>query len=336
MIASRLALVVGQLQRGGAERQLFELAIRLDRSRLDPLVVCLSEVVDPYAGKLTEAGIDVVVLPRAGHRDFSRVRSLAGILSRHRIDLVHSFLIAANAYTWAATRLAGRRPYIASSRTCIPPRGRLGLWVHRRAFRGAQAVIANAKAVMEFTRDLYALPESRFTVIPNGVDLAPFEEAGRDREARRAMVRALFGLDDGEAMTGVQPGDMSGVVAGVVGRLSPEKNLPLLLEVARRLRSAGGLKRRSDGRISADALFSRARATMSPRPWRLATSSSRHRTPRGCRTRSWRRWRRVCLSSRRARAARRSWWRMVGADGSSRAVMRPRSPRRSRGSPRMK
>ena len=240
MIASRLALVVGQLQRGGAERQLFELAIRLDRSRLDPLVVCLSEVVDPYAGKLTEAGIDVVVLPRAGHRDFSRVRSLAGILSRHRIDLVHSFLIAANAYTWAATRLAGRRPYIASSRTCIPPRGRLGLWVHRRAFRGAQAVIANAKAVMEFTRDLYALPESRFTVIPNGVDLAPFEEAGRDREARRAMVRALFGLDDGEAMTGVQPGDMSGVVAGVVGRLSPEKNLPLLLEVARRLRAGAG------------------------------------------------------------------------------------------------
>ena len=206
MGASRLALVVGQLQRGGAERQLFELAIRLDRSRLEPLVICLSEVIHPYADRLRKEGIEVAVLPRAGHRDFSRVRSLAKILSHRRIDLVHSFLIAANAYTWAATRLAGGRPYVASSRTCIPPRGRFGHWVHRRAFLDASAVIANAKAVMEFTRDHYRLPERLFTVIPNGVDLAPFTAAGPGRDARRTMVRARFSLEEGAVVQAMWPG----------------------------------------------------------------------------------------------------------------------------------
>lgn len=228
MAGRRLAVVVGQLQRGGAERQLFELVTRLDRSLYDPLVICLSEVVDPYAGRLSEAGVEVIVAPRAGHRDLSRVRALASILSGRRIDLAHSFLLAANAYTWAATRLSGRRPYIASSRTCMPPRGRFAAWVHRRAFAGASAVIANAGAVMAFTSDLYGLPAERITVIPNGVDLRPFDAAAADRERRREAVRSRLGLA------------RDAVVAGAVGRLSPEKNFPLLVEAARRVRRESG------------------------------------------------------------------------------------------------
>jgi len=218
-----VALVVGQLQHGGAERQLFELAVRLDRSFFLPYVVCLSEVTHPYAGWLTEAGIEVAILPRAGHRDPGRVRRLARLLAERRTDLSHSFLLAANAYTWAASWLSGRRPFIASSRTCIPAAGVLATAIHRRAFRAARGVIANSRRVMQFTCDRYAVPVHSVRVVHNGVDLKSFPAPSDD--VRSAVRRAM----------GIAPEE---ILIGTIGRASPEKNLEMLLEVASALPTA--------------------------------------------------------------------------------------------------
>ncbi len=223
MPARAVAMVVGQLQLGGAERQLFELATRLDRSRYTPSVICLSEVAEPYAGMLREAGIAVDVLSRAGHNDIGRARRLARLLRERRADLVHSFLIAANAYTYVSCKLWGRRRFVASSRTCIPPRGTWAMMVHRRAFHAAEAVIANSRRVMEFTRDLYRLDEGRIRVIPNGVALEGYRD---DSGRRRKAARRSWGVADDE------------LLVGTIGRLSPEKNLALFLDVA--LRRCGG------------------------------------------------------------------------------------------------
>lgn len=213
--------MVGQLHSGGAERQLYELATRLDRGRFEPFVACLSQVTDPFGPMLASRGVEVRVLPRARSRELTRVAALARLLRSEGADLAHSYLLAANAYTWAATRLAGRRPFIASSRTCMPPRSRWSLAVHRRAFRSASAVVANARRVLEFTRDLYRIPEARLRVIPNGVPMEPFlAAASPDREQGRRALRAEWKADDAT------------VVAGSLGRLSAEKNLPLFLAMA--------------------------------------------------------------------------------------------------------
>jgi glycosyltransferase involved in cell wall biosynthesis len=216
----RVALVVGQLHTGGAERQLYELATRLDPERFEPLVVCLSEVSEPWAGRLRARGVEVEVLRRARSRDMGRVLSLARLLRGRRVALAHSFLLAANAYTWAATRLGGGIPYIASSRTCIPPVDRWSWRVHRRAFRRARAVIVNARGVGEFTRHLYGLRAELLRVIPNGVALEAFAGAA----GRGAVLRAQWGVADGAA------------VIGTLGRLSPEKNLAVFLRMAALLR----------------------------------------------------------------------------------------------------
>jgi len=218
-----VALVVGQLQHGGAERQLSELAVRLDRSSFRPYVVCLSEITHPYAGWLTEAGVEVCVLPRAGHRDAGRAWRLARLLASRRTDLSHAFLLAANAYTWAASWLAGRRPYIASSRTCIPAAGPLATAIHRRAFRSARAVIANSRRVMQFTCDRYAVPVHSVRVVHNGVALENYPPLADDV---RAAVRRAMGVADGE------------ILVGTIGRASPEKNLGMLLDVAAALPAA--------------------------------------------------------------------------------------------------
>lgn len=211
-----MALIVGQLQLGGAERQLYELAVRLERERWRPLVICLSEVEEPFGPRLRDRGIPVVIVPRSGHADPRRVRRLADTLIDHRIALSHSYLLAANAYTWAASWLAGRRPFVASSRTCIPAAGWLSNRIHRKAFRSAECVIANARRVKEFTCREYALEPSRVRVVPNGVDGAMFAAD----PASRIAVRRELGIAQDE------------FVAGTVARVSAEKNLDLLVDVA--------------------------------------------------------------------------------------------------------
>lgn len=217
----RVALVIGQLQMGGAERQLFELAVRLDRSRWEPVVVCLSEVAEPFAGRLRERGIAVEVLSRSTHYDPGRVFRLRRLLGRRRIDLAHSFLLVANAYVWAATRpgVAGGAgpPYIASSRICLSPSRWWLRLVHQRAFRGAAGVIANSTRVEDFTRELYDLPAGRIRVIRNGIDVKPFQA---ESAGARESVRSEMGIPQ-EAL-----------VVGSLGRLSPQKNLDLFLETA--------------------------------------------------------------------------------------------------------
>ncbi|HET6374250.1 MAG TPA: glycosyltransferase [Candidatus Polarisedimenticolia bacterium] len=228
----RVALVIGQLHLGGAERQLYELAARLDRSRHDPLVVCLSELTAPYAERLARLGIPVETLPRAGNREWGRARALARLLARHRVDLSHAFLLAANAYVYAAQMIesgAGlvrrRRPFIASSRVSSPPVGWLPALVHRRAFRAAAAVIANSRKVIEHTSRLYGVPQERFHLIHNGVALEEFPVSPSQQESqRREQTRRVLGAVD----------DTS-VLVGTMGRLAPQKNLDLFLDLAARL-----------------------------------------------------------------------------------------------------
>jgi glycosyltransferase involved in cell wall biosynthesis len=222
-----VALVIGQLHLGGAEGQLYELAVRMDRSRYVPFVVCLSEVAEPYAGRLGQQGVPVEIIPRSGHNELGRVFALARVLGRRRADLAHSFLLAANAYTYGAVTMgrlltwSRRVPFLASSRICSPHPGRWAMAVHRRAFLAAAAVIANSRLVARYTRDMFAVPESSMRVIHNGVDLESFAHTteGPEVHARDAARRELGAADQD-------------ILIGTLGRLARQKNLELFLEMA--------------------------------------------------------------------------------------------------------
>lgn len=211
-----MVLVIGQLQHGGAEGQLVHLARGLAGTPFEPSVACLSEVAEPHATRLREAGLPVLVLPRRGHRDLSRVRALAAFLGETGADLAHSFLVGANAYAYAASRLAGLRRLIVSSRTTMPMPTRSRRLVHSWVFRHAAMVIANSETVGEFTASYYGAPRERLRVVRNGVDLGPYREAAR----HRAAVRREMGIPE------------EAVVAGTLGRLAREKNLELFVDMA--------------------------------------------------------------------------------------------------------
>ncbi|NUP93657.1 MAG: glycosyltransferase, partial [Candidatus Omnitrophica bacterium] len=94
----RVGLIIGQLSWGGAERQLYELAIRLHRENFKPFIYCLSEDVFPYSSMLIDSGIEVRVIPRKSHFDIGRAWRLRSWLNRDCIDIAHSWLIDDDAY----------------------------------------------------------------------------------------------------------------------------------------------------------------------------------------------------------------------------------------------
>jgi glycosyltransferase involved in cell wall biosynthesis len=205
----RVGLVIGQLSVGGAERQLYELVSRIDRTRFHCVVYCLSERTAPFGPMMQEAGATLRVLRRGGHFDPTRVLRLADALRRDRVDIVHSFLFVANGYAWAARRLARVPHLITSARNCKDVGG-ARRWINRLAFAASDVVICNGEAVRSYVRRRYGAHPAHTVVIYNGVDLARFQRPAAVAPARRRRERLVV----------------------TVGRLVPQKDLDLFLDAA--------------------------------------------------------------------------------------------------------
>jgi glycosyltransferase involved in cell wall biosynthesis len=210
----RVGYVIGQLTRGGAERQLYELVRGIDRARFQCVVYCLSEDTQPFGEMIAATGVTVKALPRAGRLDFGRVLALARLARSDALDILHSFLVHASGYAWPARRLA-RVPHLITSARSGRTAGTVRDWIIRQAFRASDAVVCNGQAVREFVTRCYGAPPQRCRVIPNGVEFARFS----------AHRRQGPGHGDGRRPTIV-----------TVGRLVPAKDIGLFLEAAALLR----------------------------------------------------------------------------------------------------
>lgn len=180
----RVGLIIGQLSIGGAEGQLRELALRLDRSRFEPRVYCLADTPGDLRPEIEAAGVPVRVVGSAG---LARARRLAAALREDRIDLAHSWLFLANSYAAAARLLGVHAPLVTSARNC-KSQGLLHDAANVAAFRLSRLVVANSAAVRDYIVSHYRAPADRIRVVRNGVDTERFRPApGRDGEQRTVV-----------------------------------------------------------------------------------------------------------------------------------------------------
>ena len=207
----RVALVITDLDVGGAERALVALALGLDRRRWEPRVVCLAgEGV--LAGSLRAAGIEATCLGVNPRRPIAAVRALAREFRRDRPALVQSFLFHANIAARLAARLAGRPPVIGGLRVA-ERRRRWHLTLDRLTARLVVGSVCVSAGVRRFSIDAGRLDPDRLVVIPNGVDPARFDPAP-------AVDRATLGIPPAAILT------------LYVGRFDPQKGLDILLNAA--------------------------------------------------------------------------------------------------------
>jgi glycosyltransferase involved in cell wall biosynthesis len=192
-----IAFCITELNVGGAERCLTELATGLDRGRFATSVACLgprpvgSGV--SLVAKLDAAGVPVHYFNASGLSGAPRVlRQLRRQWQLERPDLVQTFLFHANVLGTIAAWRAGV-PRIVTGLRVAEPRRRWRRPLERLAGRLTDRHVAVSEGVAKFARERIGLQAERIIVIPNGVSLPSDSLVPADllrlgmREGRRAM-----------------------------------------------------------------------------------------------------------------------------------------------------
>jgi glycosyltransferase involved in cell wall biosynthesis len=210
---TRVAYVIGELGKGGAEYQLVELLRHLDRDAWDPHLTVLSQG-GYWADEVRRFDIPVVELPRRGHGDLGRLLELRRTLARIGPAVLHTLLWAANCYGRLAAIGLGIRRVVTAERNVIA-RPRWEVAVERVLDPLTDVYLVNAAAV---ARELerHGLPAWKMRVVRNGVDLGRFPRFA----VERGEARAALGFPAGRRLV------------AQVGRLAPQKDYPTYLRAA--------------------------------------------------------------------------------------------------------
>jgi glycosyltransferase involved in cell wall biosynthesis len=209
----RLALIITELEVGGAENCLVNLAVGIDRTRFAPEVYSLGPRPvlgrDALVRRLKEANVPAHFLNiRSTWQFFSAESQLAKMLLAQQADIVQSFLFHANVVGTLAARTAKARAICLGVRVADPSRSRH--WIERYVARRADRIVCVSQSVSDFCRNVARFPAGKLLAIPNGVELSRFAEA--------APLEATE--------LGIAPDRK---VLLFVGRLEPQKGLDWLL-----------------------------------------------------------------------------------------------------------
>jgi len=211
-----VVLVIDDLEYGGAQRQVIELANNMDRDRFDVHVCTLSNYV-PLGNQLRDSEHRLHTVVKKNRIDFTVVLRLARLLKSLNADIVHSYLFAADIASRLAGRLAGTKLIIGSERNANYSPKRRNILAYRLTRRCVDLTIANSKAGAAFHSRVYGQPACDYRVVYNGVDTDRF------RLRNRMELRKQLGIGTEKR------------VIGVFASFKPQKNHTMLLQAFKKV-----------------------------------------------------------------------------------------------------
>jgi glycosyltransferase involved in cell wall biosynthesis len=209
-------LMARELNLGGSERQMTEIALSLDRARFEPHVGTFRPI-GLRGDQLRAASVPVVHFPV---HSFRSIAALAGVwqlgryIRRHNVRLVHSFDAPLTIYAMPVTKYFTKAKAVSSQRghrDLTPEVRRLLRWTDHLV----DGIVVNCQYLRGHLIDDEHVPERLIHVCYNGIDLEQFYWAPSARPASLPE---------------------NGLVIGVVCALRPEKGLATLLDAFARVR----------------------------------------------------------------------------------------------------
>jgi glycosyltransferase involved in cell wall biosynthesis len=210
-----VAHVLSSLHIGGAERVALELAGGQAAARHEVMVVSLEPPPEgPLAETFRARGVGVHRVSKGRGLDPGLPLRLAALFRRRGVTVVHTHNRMPLIYGAAAGRLAGA--VVVHTRHGPGKGTRREQWLRRGAGRLLHAYVAVSPELRDLAETLGDCPPAKLAMIENGIDIARFSVGDADKRA----ARQALGL----------PADAW--VVGSVGRLSKEKDYPLLVRAA--------------------------------------------------------------------------------------------------------
>ncbi len=213
-------IVISDLEFGGAQRQVVELANSMDPNKCLIYVVSLADYI-PLADSLNKKKERFKLILRRWRFDFTVAFRLANFLREVQADVVHSYLFDAGIAARIAGRLARRPVVIDTERNTDYTLKKIESVAFRLTRWCNDMTIANSKAGANFNSRALKQPMSMYRVVHNGVDTERFQPRPQS-ELRKELGISLEEL-----------------VVGMFASFKPQKNHPLFLNAARRLLDQG-------------------------------------------------------------------------------------------------
>jgi glycosyltransferase involved in cell wall biosynthesis len=211
-----VVLVIDNLEYGGAQRQVVELANHIDSSRFDVHICSLSDYV-PLADRMVDRQRRLHIITKRWKFDVTVVPRLTKLLHQLKADIVHGYLFAAEIAARLAGRLAGTPLIFGSERNTDYLLKRRQLIIYRLTRGCMDLILANSNAGMQFDCRLFGYHPSQCRVVHNGVDTQRFQP--HDEQS----LRRELGIGDAE------------YVVGMFASFKEQKNHPLFFGAARRV-----------------------------------------------------------------------------------------------------
>ncbi len=222
MKKTRVMFVVLQLDAGGSERVVYDLARNLDREKFEVYVAAFKGgvLVEPLRAICKE----VVFVDKKPGLDLGAMLQIARLVREFDIDVVNAHHYMPCFYSFLGTRvLSGRR--LVYTEHSVPEVEEVGQNFHGKLFNlmlyRVSAVVGVSRAITERFRELYPRHSSKFHLILNGVDIEKFRNKG-DRD----LVRSRWGLTADH------------FVVGTVANFRRVKNHACLVRAAARLKES--------------------------------------------------------------------------------------------------
>ncbi|MCD6377529.1 MAG: glycosyltransferase [Planctomycetes bacterium] len=213
---------ITELQPAGAERCVYELALRLDKRRFDIHVAALR--AGAVAGWLEGKSIDVMVLNLRNRFDLPALFRLVKFLRDREVHLLHTHLFHADLVGRIAARLAGV-PHLVHTVHVAERRFRPWQYAWARiASKWCERIICVSKAVRDHHASRTHLPSNMYQVIYNGIDTNQYRPDSQSRERFRERLQI----------------EKDELLISFVGRLDYQKNPQMFLKAVEIVRKRHG------------------------------------------------------------------------------------------------
>lgn len=188
----------------GAEKQLFELAKRLDKNKYD-IFVCtiMGEERGELLKKLRNEDVRCGSLNINSKWHFLKIIKLIFLLRKENPDILQSFLFFDNILARIFGKIIGIPIIISGQRNVETYRSKLRNFIEKKTIFLSDYIVSNTRAGKDILINREKLSENRIKVIYNGIELEPINNHKNDN---------------------------NNITIGFIGRLEEQKGISFLLE----------------------------------------------------------------------------------------------------------